>query len=121
MDHYRKGVIMEATSNAKIAEALILLEEAAKAKKEELRNLVSDKYTHLKSALVDVEHAAVETLSAAQKREIEALIHAKEVSTEMVKEAATAVDHQVHAHPWPYIGGTAVVALLAGYILSRKN
>lgn len=112
---------MEGTSNSKITEALMLLEEAAKAKTDELRNLVSDKYIHLKTALVTAEHAAGETLSAAHKREIEALIHAKEVSTEIVKEAATAVDHQVHANPWPYIGGAAVVALLAGYTLGRKN
>lgn len=112
---------MEATSNSKIAEALMLLEEAAKAKKDELRNLVSDKYIHLKTALVDAEHAAAETISVAQKRGIDALIDANEVSTEKIKEAANVVDDHVHANPWPYIGGTAVVALLSGYILGRKN
>ncbi len=112
---------MEATSNEKIAEALKLLEEAAKDKKDEIRSLVSNKYTHLKTALVDAEHSAAETLSAAQKRAVEALIHAKEVSTEKVKECACKVDNHVHENPWPYIGGTAIVALLAGYILGRKK
>lgn len=112
---------MEATRSAKIAEALMLLEEAAKAKKAELQNLVSDKYIHLKTALVDAEHAAAETLSAAQKRGIDAVIDANEVSTKKIKETATVVDDHVHANPWPYIGGTAVVALLAGYILGCKN
>ncbi len=112
---------MEATSNDKIAEALKLLEEAAKEKKDELRNLVSNKYTHLKTVLVDAEHSAAEALSAVQKREIEALLHAKEVSAAKVKEAATIVDGHVRSNPWPYIGGTAVVALLAGFILGHKK
>lgn len=112
---------MEATSNEKISEALKLLEEAAREKKDELRNLVSNKYTHLKTALVDAEHSAADTLTAAQKRAIEALLHAKDVSKEKVKEAATAVDGHVHTNPWPFIGGTAVLALLAGYIMGRKS
>jgi ElaB/YqjD/DUF883 family membrane-anchored ribosome-binding protein len=110
-----------ATSNEKLSEALKLLEEAAKEKKDEIRDLVADKYTHLKGAFLGAEHSAVEALSAAQKRAVEAIVHAKEVSEEKVKKAAQAVDTQVHTNPWPYIGGTAVVALLFGYILGRKK
>ncbi|MHB9144496.1 MAG: DUF883 family protein [Symbiobacteriia bacterium] len=112
---------MATTSTESIAEALKLLEEAAQEKKDELVNLASNKYTHLKTALVDAEHVAAETLSASQKREINALIHATQVSTEKVTEAATTVNDHVHANPWPYIGGAAVVSLLAGYILGRKD
>ncbi len=112
---------MEATSNDKIAEALKLLEEAAKEKKDELRNLVSDKYTHLKTVLVSAEQSAAESLCAAQKREIDALIHARDVSAAKVKEAATAVCDHVQTNPWPYIGGTAVIALLAGYVMGHKK
>jgi len=112
---------MEATSNDKIAEALKLLEEAAKDKKDEIRNLLTNKYTHLKTALVEAENSATESLTAAQKRAVEAIIHAKEVSTEKVKECATVMDDHVRANPWAYIGGSALVALLAGYILGRKK
>jgi ElaB/YqjD/DUF883 family membrane-anchored ribosome-binding protein len=31
------------------------------------------------------------------------------------------VDKSVHRNPWPYIGGTAAVALLLGYILGRNR
>ena len=112
---------METTSNEKVAEALKLLEEAAREKKDELRHLVGNKYTHLKSVLVDAEQSAVDTLSAAQKRAVEAIVHAKEVGQEKVKAAATAVDEHVHENPWPYIGGAALAALLFGYILGRKK
>jgi ElaB/YqjD/DUF883 family membrane-anchored ribosome-binding protein len=108
-------------SNEKISEALKLLEEAAKDKKDEIRSLVSDKYAHLKDALVATEHSVAETLSAAQKRAVEAMLHAKELGQEKVKKAATAVDEQVHTNPWPYIGGAALTAFLFGYILGRKK
>ena len=41
---------MEHSSSENIAEALKLLEEAAKQKKDELRAVMSDKYTHLRNA-----------------------------------------------------------------------
>jgi ElaB/YqjD/DUF883 family membrane-anchored ribosome-binding protein len=108
-------------SSEHLSEALKLLETAAKEKKDEIRNLVSDKYTHLKSALMDAEHSTADALSLAQKRAVEALIHAKQVGEENVKKAAQAVDTKAHENPWPFIGGTAVVALLFGYILGRKK
>jgi ElaB/YqjD/DUF883 family membrane-anchored ribosome-binding protein len=117
----RRDVQMESTNNEKIAEALALLEEAAKGKKDELKNLLSSKYASLKSTLVDATENAAETLSSAQRREVAALIQAKEVITEKVKETATVVDDHVHTNPWPYIGGSAVVGLLVGFILGQKK
>jgi ElaB/YqjD/DUF883 family membrane-anchored ribosome-binding protein len=109
------------TSNEKIAEALALLEAAAREKKEELKHAIGDKYAHLKNALAGAEHTVVDTLSAAQKRAVEAIVHAKEVSQERIKKTATAVDEQVHDNPWPYIGGAAVTAFLLGFIIGRKK
>jgi ElaB/YqjD/DUF883 family membrane-anchored ribosome-binding protein len=112
-----RGGIMD----TKVADALKLLEEAAKDKKEELRGMISDKYEHLKSAVIGAEHSVADSLSAAQKRAVEAIVHAKDASTKKVKEVAGAVDENVHENPWPYIAGAGVVALLLGYILGRKR
>ena len=112
---------MEATSNEKISEALKLLEEAARDKKEELRHMMANKYANLKTAVIDAEHTVADTFSAAQKRTVEALKVAQEVGTKKVKEAAVAVDEHVHENPWPYIGGAALAAFLFGYILGRKK
>jgi ElaB/YqjD/DUF883 family membrane-anchored ribosome-binding protein len=109
------------TSSEKITEALKLLEEAAREKKDEIRHLLTDKYTHLKDALAETEHSVAGTLTAAQKRAVEAIIHAKEVGQEKVKKAATVVDGEVHTHPWPYIGGVALTAFLLGFVLGRKK
>jgi len=46
------------TSNAKISEALELLNEAAKDKRDELKGLMVNKYAHIREAMTSgVEHA----------------------------------------------------------------
>ena len=107
------------TNSEKISEALELLNEAAQGKKDEVRDIISKKYKHLKECIVgsDIKHS----LDSAKKSAAEAAAKARNVSEEKVKELATQVDQNVHTNPWPYIGGVAVVALLLGYILGKKN
>lgn len=109
------------TSSANIAEALKLLEEAAKQKKDELKSVLSDKYTHLKNVIVETEKGLVKSLSNASTHAVETAAHAKEVGVEKARELAGDVDILVRRNPWPYIGGTAVVGLLLGYILGRNR
>lgn len=111
---------MEARSE-KISEALKLLEEAAREKKDEFRSMITDKYEHLKNAVIGAEHSVADTLSAAQKRVVEAMVQAKDVSTKKVKEVANTVDESVHEKPWHYIAGAGAVFFLLGYILGRKK
>jgi ElaB/YqjD/DUF883 family membrane-anchored ribosome-binding protein len=112
---------MEHTSSEKMAEALKLLEEAAKEKKEELRSAMSDKYTHLRNMIVDSEQSLARSISAAGRHAVEAAAHAKDVSVEKAREIARDVDKNVHNNPWPYLAGTAAVGLLLGYILGRNR
>ena len=112
---------MEHTSNENIAEALKLLEEAAKQKKDELKNVMADKYTHLKGVIVEAESSLVKSLSDARKHAVDAAAHAKDVSVEKAREIAHDMNKNVHQYPWAYIGGTAVVGLLLGYILGRNR
>ncbi len=109
------------TSSENIAEALKLLEEAAKQKKDELKSVMSDKYMHLRNAIIETESGLVRSLSDARKHAVEAAAHAKEVGVEKARELAGEVDESVHRNPWPYIGGTAVVGLLLGYVLGRDR
>ncbi len=112
---------MEHKSSENIAAALKLLEEAAKQKKDELRTLMSDKYTNLRSLIVEDEGSLMESLSTAKDHALEAAADVKEAGVEKAREIARDVDKGVHQDPWPYIAGSAVVGVLLGYILGGSR
>jgi len=104
-------------SNEKIAEALKLLNEAAQEKKSDVAGMIADKYEALKQVIVASEKSMGNAFVRGEKRAVEAALHAKDFGVRKAKE----VDEHVHDNPWPYIGGAAVVGILVGYILGRKN
>ena len=116
-----KGIAVMTTevnnSNKKFEEALHLLNEAAKDKKEELQRLFSEKYSHISDALQEVASKNRATLNR-YKRISEDTIRE---GSEKIREVASEVDEQVHQNPWPYIGGAALGALLLGFILSASR
>ena len=112
---------MKRTGNENIAAALRLLEEAAKQKRDELRTLMSDKYTNLRSLIMENESSLMESLTTAKDHAIEAAADAKEAGVEKAREIARDVDEGVHQNPWHYIAGSAAVSVLLGYILGRRR
>ena len=104
-------------NNRKINEALELLNEAAREKKDELRHLLSDKYSHIKETLTDMAVTNQEILDRV-KRNAEL---AYQEGEEKIKEALEDIDQEVRKNPWPYIGGAAAAALLLGYILGSSR
>jgi len=94
----------------RINEALELLNEVAKDKKAELQNMVTDKYSSLKSVLGEVaegmQHQARETYE-----------HGKE----KIKDLASKSDESVHKNPWQYLGGAAIGFLILGFFLGRSS
>jgi ElaB/YqjD/DUF883 family membrane-anchored ribosome-binding protein len=112
---------MENTGNENIAAALKLLEEAAKQSREELRTAMSEKYTHLKTLILESEGNMLKSLTIAKDRAVEAVTDAKAASVEKAREIAHDVDTRVHRNPWPYIAAAAVVGLMLGCILSHQR
>lgn len=110
----------EHTSSESIAEALKLLEEAAKQKKDELKSVLSNKYTHLRDVIVETEGSLMKSLASAKDHAVQAATNAKEASVDKACEISRDVDRSVHHNPWPYIAGSAVVGLLLGSILGRN-
>jgi len=112
---------MEQTSSENIAAALKLLEEAARQKKDELKTAMSDKYTHLRSLIMENESSLMKSLTTAKEHALEAAARVKDASVEKARELACNVDKSVHQNPWPYIAGAAVGGVLLGYILGRNR
>lgn len=105
------------TSNAKISEALELLNEAAKEKKDELKGLMANRYSHIREAMTSGVDHGKEVLKHAQDITKETIIK----GSEKAKEIASDVDQRVHKDPWVYIAGTAVATLLLGYFMGSKR
>ena len=112
---------MENTGSDKIAEALKLLDEAAKQKKVELKTVLSDKYTHLREVLSGAESSLAQSLSKARQHVVASATHARDVGIEKARAVAADVDKAVRCNPWPFIGGMAAAGLLLGYLLGRDR
>lgn len=101
----------------KIEEALELLNEAAQGKKEEIFELLGDKYEHLKDFFQDIACNG-EELAGQTKKQIVRSLHEEE---KKLKETAADWDKKVRREPWLFIGGAALGSLILGMILSRKK
>lgn len=108
----------ETNSNRKFEEALQLLNEAAREKKEEIQGLLGDKYEHIKDAIQEITTDQRKNLRRVRRLAEDAL----EEGGEKIREAASELDEELRENPWPYIGGVALGALVLGFLLgsSRK-
>ena len=112
---------MQNSSNESITEALKLLEEAAMQKKDELKTVMSGKFTNLQNLFVESGKSAAEMLTSTKDRVVDMAVHAEKISVEKARELSRSVDKCVHQNPWPYIVGTAVTGIIFGYFLRRKR
>ncbi|OIO38744.1 MAG: DUF883 domain-containing protein [Candidatus Omnitrophica bacterium CG07_land_8_20_14_0_80_50_8] len=103
--------------NKKFEEALQLLNEAAKEKKDEIQGLLGDKYSHIKDAIQELASDKAKEFNRFKKTAQAAF----EEGGEKFKEVAEDLDEKVHENPWSYIGGVALGALLLGYILGASK
>lgn len=108
-------------SNEKIEEALNLLAEAAREKKQELLTLVGGKYTDLKDAFSDGRSRMSGALADTAHRAADSVRQCSQRGQEQVRDAASRVEKNVQASPWSYIGGAALGALILGYVLGRRS
>lgn len=101
----------------KIQEALELLNEAAQGKKEEVFELVGDRYENLKNFFQSAAHNG-EAIAGKTKKQILKSLHHEE---KKLKDAATQWDKKVHQSPWAFLGGVALGSLVIGLILGNKK
>ena len=101
----------------KINEALELLNEAAREKKEDLTKTVSNKYGDLKNALLEMET----DLEGKARQSTQRLNELKEAAAERARETARQVDQKAHEDPWKALGWSVAGAFVVGFLLGRKD
>jgi len=82
---------------------------------------MSDKYTHLRDMIMETENGVAKTVTNTKQHVAEAVAHLKDRGVEKACELSRDVDKSAHQNPWPFIGGTAIISLLFGYILGRNK
>ena len=105
------------TSSKKFEEALQLLNEAAREKKEEIQNLLGDKYSDIRRIIEQQASKQKQNLKRAQRVAGDWI----EEGEEKVREVVSDLDENVRDNPWPYISGIAVGTLLLGFILGSSS
>ncbi len=101
----------------KIQEALELLNDAAREKKEEVAVLLSDKYECLKEIVGNMISDG-ETIAGQTQKKILKGLHQEE---KKLKEVVEEWDEKIHKDPWLFLGGAALGSLMLGLILGRKK
>ena len=104
-------------SSKKFEEALHLLNEAAREKKDEIQNLLKDRYTEIRDV---VEEAAKKSKKRYRRVKDSAEEWVGE-GQDSIQEVVSDLDDKVHENPWAYLGGAAVAALLVGFILGSSS
>lgn len=99
-----------------IDEALAVLEDAAKDKKEELTKQIGGRYQHVREIFSGSPRRMVR--DAFRKEKIDDAIKKGRYYAE---QSMHTMDDELHRHPLPYLLGTAVTFLIIGYTLSGNG
>ena len=101
----------------KISDALELLNDAAQEKKEEVFELVGNKYEHLKEFFGNIASEG-EAMAGQAKKQMGKGLHEGEMK---LKDSATQWNKKVRKAPWAFLGGMALGSLVLGLTFGRKK
>lgn len=101
-----QGLQGETIGSERIRQALQLINDAAREKREELMGLLEEKYENIRGVFEDAAQGARSALSRGDRG---------------FREAAARLEGDVRQNPWAFVGGVAAFSLLFGYILANAK
>lgn len=108
-------------SGKKLTEALELLNEAAREKKNEIRNLISDRASAIQGAMKDAVQGAVTEGKEHLKTAEHQVRDVFQEGEEKLEKTVRAADKAVRKSPWKFIGAAALGALTFGFLLGNSK
>ncbi len=105
----------------KIHQALELLNEAAREKREELYDALEHQYDDLRHFVEESSHTARSRISNVRQQARDAFRAGEQKFEEKTREAASEINGSAEEHPWIYLGTVAAGAFLLGLGLRGKN
>jgi hypothetical protein len=100
----KEGKMIAHKRDHKMEEAIGLLQDAAKERKDDLAHFFGDEYSHLRHAVEDVTGEGRAVIKKAARTVNKEYKMARKIS----KSAATKLKRSVKKHPFPFLIGTAV-------------
>ena len=91
-------------TKTRMNEALEVLDQAAKERKEDLTQMMTDKYSELRSNL-----AGGSPVSKFASQGQETIKNVFGQGQSKIKVAATDIDRKAHKKPWPFVAGAAAL------------
>ena len=109
-------------STDKLQEAFSLLEEAAKETKQDVRELVADRYRGIEDQISEFNDKVKQSMRQTAERIAGAAARTEKYAEEKAKEVGEKVNKDVHHRPWPYVGTAAMSGFLFGcYLMGRRK
>jgi ElaB/YqjD/DUF883 family membrane-anchored ribosome-binding protein len=103
-----------------INDALRILDEALAGSSTKLKELVTDQYQNLKSA-VSGSDGMRESIRGAGQQAYQQMSDIANQGADRSREFYYDVDSRVKANPWPVIGGVALGTLALGFVIGKKT
>lgn len=104
-----------------INQALHVLNEAAKDSSDEIRTMITKDYQKIKEALGEVKPEILRAVRELREASEEMIVKTKDKIIDTTHQAANRVDRSAHDNPWYFVGATAAVAGIFGFMLGRKS
>ncbi len=116
---------MKKKDHNRIDEALAILEEAAREKRDELRERINERYNNVKEVLLEGNSQRIDSM---KHRMHDALRDGEQRLEDLLRQGGSSarrtlrdLDKEVRDNPWPFVGAVALSAVIFGVLFGHRG